>query len=163
MDTFAKQLKPFLKRYKFILLALVLGLILMVIPTDRPETIETPEPAVSDPDICQQLEEILSKVQGVGKVRVMLTQETNQRYQYAADEDRTQTDTAYDLRRQIVVITGADRTQEGLIEQVYSPRYRGAIVVCQGGDQSSVRLAVVEAVANITGLTTDKITVLKMK
>jgi len=41
--------------------------------------------------------------------------------------------------------------------------YRGAVVVCQGGDNASVRLAVVEAVSNATGLTSDRITVLKMK
>ena len=44
--------------------------------------------------------------------------------------------------------------------QVY-PTYRGALVVCQGGDQAAVKLAVTEAVAALTGLTADCITVAK--
>lgn len=39
----------------------------------------------------------------------------------------------------------------------------GAVVVCQGADQSSVRLDVTNAVAAYTGLGSDKISVIKMK
>jgi hypothetical protein len=39
----------------------------------------------------------------------------------------------------------------------------GAVIVCQGADKPVVRLAIVEAVADATGLSTDTITVLKMK
>jgi hypothetical protein len=37
------------------------------------------------------------------------------------------------------------------------------VIVCQGGDQPEVKLAVVEAVCDAVGLTADKISVLKMK
>ena len=46
---------------------------------------------------------------------------------------------------------------------VLSPTYLGAVIVCQGGDSPTVKLAIVEAVSNATGLSADKITVLKMK
>jgi len=36
-------------------------------------------------------------------------------------------------------------------------------VVCQGADRAGVRLAVVDAVKSVTGLSSDRITVLKMK
>jgi stage III sporulation protein AG len=39
----------------------------------------------------------------------------------------------------------------------------GAIVVCQGGDQPTVRLAILDAVSKVTGLGADKISILKMK
>jgi len=41
------------------------------------------------------------------------------------------------------------------------PTYRGALVVCQGGGQADVKLAVTEAVAVLTGLPADRITVAK--
>ena len=41
------------------------------------------------------------------------------------------------------------------------PTYRGALVVCQGGDRADVRLTVTEAVASLTGLSADRITVAK--
>jgi stage III sporulation protein AG len=49
------------------------------------------------------------------------------------------------------------------VRQVIPPKYQGAIIVCQGAEKATVRLQVVEAVVNVTGLTADKITVLKMK
>ena len=50
-----------------------------------------------------------------------------------------------------------------MITQVIPASYMGAIVVCQGGDRPSVKLAIVKAVSDVTGLTSDKISVLKMK
>jgi stage III sporulation protein AG len=39
----------------------------------------------------------------------------------------------------------------------------GAIVLCQGADVPSVRLAIVDAVSKVTGLVANQISVLKMK
>ena len=42
-----------------------------------------------------------------------------------------------------------------------SPQYLGAVVVCDGADSPQVQLAVTQAVAQFTGLSTDRISVLK--
>ena len=42
-------------------------------------------------------------------------------------------------------------------------QYRGALIVCAGADSPQVRLDLVNAVAGLTGLSTDRITVVKMK
>ena len=47
-----------------------------------------------------------------------------------------------------------------MTRQVY-PTYRGALVVCQGGDRADVKLAVTEAVSALTGLSSDRVTVAK--
>ena len=78
---------------------------------------------------------------------------------YVYDEDNSDTQD----RKEAVVITDASRAQSGLVSQVLPPVYLGAVIVCQGGDLPAVRLAVVEAVGAATGLTADKISVLKMK
>jgi len=39
----------------------------------------------------------------------------------------------------------------------------GAVIVCQGADDPQVRLSIVDAVSKVTGLGSDKISVLKMK
>jgi len=61
------------------------------------------------------------------------------------------------------VIISSGSGEQGLIQTVTPPVYLGAIVVCQGGADPSVRLAVTQAVSVITGIGTDRITVLKMK
>ena len=53
--------------------------------------------------------------------------------------------------------------QDVVITQQRYPLYQGAVVVCQGAGKASVRLAVTEAIAALTGLTSDKISVVKWK
>ena len=43
------------------------------------------------------------------------------------------------------------------------PVYQGAVVVCQGAGNSQVRLTVIDAVSVLTGLSSDKISVVKWK
>ena len=105
------------------------------------------------------LEAILSKIQGVGRVHVLLTEAQGSRTIYVQDESTSQDS----LKTDAVIITDSSRSQTGLVCQVLPPVYQGAVIVCQGGDDPSVRLAVVEAVCDATGLSADRITVTKMK
>ena len=43
--------------------------------------------------------------------------------------------------------------------QTVAPQFRGALVVCAGGDDPGVRLQVIRAVSALTGLGSDCITV----
>ena len=124
-----------------------------------PQVTAAPAPeSVSD-----RLEEILAQIQGVGKVRVMLTESAGAQTVYQTDRDEERTDTSTSVRVETVIVSDQNRVQNGLVKSVTPPTYLGAIVVCQGGDQPSVRLAVSQAVSNVTGLGIDRITVLKMK
>ena len=59
-----------------------------------------------------------------------------------------------------VVVDGA-QGETPVVKRTWYPTYRGALVVCQGGDQAAVRLAVTEAVMALTGLSADRVTVAK--
>ena len=142
--------KELVRKYRYVLLVVLAGLFLMALP-DGKNTKAAPEPAAAETeprqDLQTGLEEILSQIQGAGRVRVLLTQREGERTVYQTDEDST----------------SSDRSQTGLVQQVNPPTYLGAVIVCQGADSASVRLAIVSAVGSVTGLSTDKITVLKMK
>ena len=66
----------------------------------------------------------------------------------------------YARRSKTVLVDGASGDETVVIRRVY-PTYRGALVVCQGGGRAEVRLAVTEAVAAVTGLPSDRVTVAK--
>lgn len=160
MDSLKQRLLKLVKQYKYVALILTAGLVLMLLP--EKQTVEqaviptsTAEPASME----NMLEDILTQIHGVGKVRVLLTVAEGEQVIYVYDEDRSETD----QRRNAVIITDGSRAQAGLVSQVLPPCYLGAVIVCQGGEDPSVRLAVVEAVCDATGLTADKISVLKMK
>lgn len=153
-----------LKKYKYILVVILAGIFLMALPeknTQTPQPVQTA--AASEPNLQQSLSTLLSKIEGAGKVEVLLTQAEGSETLYQTDEDRSSGETTMERRQTTVLVTNNTREETGLIRQINPPAYQGAVVLCQGGDNARIRLAIVEAVANATGLTTDKITVLKMK
>ena len=161
----AGRAKNLVGKYKYVLLILLLGILLMSLPEGSKESMQ-PEISVPAPvyaSKAEELEAILSQFSGVGKVRVMLTEAAGSETIYQTDEDRSETSDAQNIRVETVIVSGSERTETGLVRTVVPPVYLGAIIVCQGGDSPAVRLSVAEAVSNVTGIGTDRITVLKMK
>ena len=159
MDTLNK-LKQLAGKYAYVLIVIFAGLILMLLPGREAADPESHVEAPKEVDSMQEnLEAILSKIQGVGRVHVLLTEAQGSRTIYVQDESTSQDS----LKTDAVIITDSSRSQTGLVCQVLPPVYQGAVIVCQGGDDPSVRLAVVEAVCDATGLSADRITVTKMK
>ena len=57
-----------------------------------------------------------------------------------------------------VLCAGEDGEEVVLLTQYY-PSFRGALVVCPGGDDPQVQLAITQAVSALTGLGSDRITI----
>jgi stage III sporulation protein AG len=155
-----EKLLSFVYRYKYVALILVIGLILMTLPSSTEDTLPDKEEQVRQENLEEKLEGILSQIQGVGKVRVLLTPQTGEEVLYQTDEDRSADGS---IRMETVILSGADRGQTGLVRTVTPATFLGAIVVCQGAEDASVRLALTQAVSNVTGLGTDRISIVKMK
>lgn len=115
--------------------------------------------------IQTEMEEILGAMDGVGQVKVMLTVESDGERQLAQDTQLSYSgDTAapedYSRKSETVRLDGSSGDEAVVVRSTY-PTYRGALVVCQGGGSAEVRLAVTGAVAALTGLPTDRVTVAK--
>lgn len=153
-----------LKKYQYVLLVLFLGILFMVLPEGKQPSpaAEVPSEPIQ-PDLQQSLSQILSRVEGAGKVEVLLTESAGARTLYQTDEDISSSDNTEDIRRDTVIISNAGREETGLVKQVLPPTFQGAIILCQGAGDARVRLAIVQAVMGVTGLGADNITVLKMK
>ncbi len=161
------SIKTWIAKYKYALIVLLVGLLLMMIPSREPEsglkTESESKEVLQNVDLATELSEILSNVQGAGKVKVMLTESEGERTLYQTDTTYSQSDTNTNSKTQTILITDSDRNETGLIHQKNPPIYRGAVVLAQGADEPTVRLAIVDAVSKVTGLGADKISVLKMK
>lgn len=166
LNAIGTKILEFIKKYRFVILILVIGIVLMVLPGNRDEepaqTVSGTEKAVFQ-DPTEELTQILSQIQGAGKVRIMLTRSAGEKTVYQTNQDCDTSEENRSVRLETVIVTNSDRAEQGLTQQIMAPEYRGAIVVCQGADNDAVRLAIVEAVSDVTGLGTDRISVLKMK
>ena len=154
-----------MKKIVSLLLVLLLGLVLLCWPQEnkQPQNPDKQQEQSPEEDLEKRLEAALGQVSGVGMVRVLLTKSSSETTLYQTDEAEAQEEHGGNVRRETVLVTDGSRQQTGLVQKIQAPSYRGALVVCQGGDIPAVRLAVVEAVAGVTGLSTNRITVLKMK
>lgn len=160
-----------LGKYKFVLLVAVIGVVLMLWPTGTKQG-ASGEIVINDSDSRDELqklessmEEILGKMEGVGRVDVMLTLHSSSELVLASDttlrySGNPQNPNDYDRSSETVTVSGGSGT-DVVVTQERSPQYRGALVVCDGGDSDSVRLRVVEAVSALTGLGADRIAVVR--
>lgn len=148
------------RKYRSVILAALAGILLMTFPDSKQDIPpQKPSEVIVEQDLESELAVILSSISGAGKVDVLLTQQEGERTVYQCDEIRNEGE----LRLDTVLITGSTRDESGLILQILPPVYRGAIIVCEGADNARVQLDIVEAVKNVTGLSSDRIAVLKMK
>ena len=141
------------------LTVLLAGIVLMLLPAQKETPAAQPVPTQPETTLQESLTEILSMVSGAGEVRVLLTEAAGEETVYQLDEDSDDSG----LRRETVLVSDTNREKAGLVRRVNGPEYLGAVIVCQGADSAAVRLAIVEAVKSATGLSSDRISVLKMK
>lgn len=156
-----EYLKVFFDKYKYPILVLGLGLLLVFSDNlfswgkqEAPKTQPTAESAADS--VERQLTQVLSQIDGVGRVTIALTTQSGDKTVYAKDSK-------YSGEGEEIVVISEGGRQKPLVEYTVSPQYMGAVVVCDGGDNSRVKLEVTNAIKALTGVSTDHIVILKMK
>ena len=163
----AKKLAGLAIRYKYVLLVILAGVVLLLLPGGEGEGSQNTRSQVSqtagqDFDLAeteQRLAQALSKVDGAGEVTVVLTLAGSGRQELAQDTTSSQQEGGQEDSRTTVVISQGSGVQQTVALQQLSPEFRGALVVCSGGDDPGVRLKLTQAVAALTGLGTDRIAI----
>ena len=159
-----KITKP-VDKYKYVILILIIGVALMMFPTGSTSNKVIAEELQQEAAIPmnEKIAELLSKVEGAGKVEVLLSIKTGEEILYQSDNDVSTNENSSTSRMDTVITSDSQRNEAGLIKQTNPPIYLGAIILCQGADSPTVQLALCDAVCKITGLSSDKISILKMK
>lgn len=173
------KLPAFLERCKYPALILLLGLALVLWPSGREEASapqEAPaasEAAAADPGeeyrlrTEKQLADLLSQIDGAGRVRVMLTLKTGPAAVYQTDRTESLTregekENRSSEERTVIFDRGSAYDEPAVVSTAY-PVFQGALIVAEGGADPTVRLQLTGAAAALLGLGADQITVVKMK
>lgn len=164
--TYGSKAMTIMQKYKYVLLVIIAGIVLLRLP-DPKKVVQQPNAGIpetgSELSVEESLARILGMIEGAGRVEVMLTQVKGEEILYQTDSRQTTGEHTRDIQSDTVLVSGDDRTETGLIRQRNPPVYQGAIILCQGADNAEICLSIVNAVMGVTGLTSDRITVLKMK
>ena len=146
---------------------LVCTMLLLILPRGRSvsadgkdESDTLPQFSLSDEE--KRIEEALKRMEGVEEVKVLLTLESTAEREYARDVDENSSVSGSGESRSDRASKVTNLSGRALNVRSSYPRYRGALVVASGGG-ASLRLEITNAVAALTGLGTDKISVVKGK
>jgi len=124
--------------------------------------------------IKENLEDILSKINGVGKVKVMITyaktSETIPLYNEDYSEKSTEeTDKQGGVRTVVEKDTKTEiiyKEENGekipITQSIISPKIEGAIITAEGASNITVKTNIIQAVEAVTGVATHKIQVFEM-
>lgn len=133
------------------------------------------EESTSNNDIEYRLENILSDIRGVGKVKVLVTYSQTNQVIPMYDEDSTQTTTEEtdssggtritneSSSKKDIIYEEKDNKKSPITQSIVSAKIEGAIVTAEGAKNSEVKTNIIQAVEAVTGLSTYKIQVFEMK
>ena len=123
----------------------------------------------------EKLENILSKIQGVGEVNVFVnyseSSEVVAMYNETSKVSNTEeTDTSGGVRKvqqtdtqKDIIYKEDDGDKTPITKKVIEPKIEGAIVTAKGATDATVKANIIQAVEAVTGLATHKIQVFEMQ
>lgn len=123
-------------------------------------------------DLEDKLEDILSKMTGVGKVKVLITysQTSSIVPMYSQSESinvTEETDSAGGTRKQESSNINKEIITDGesnvVTQTVVYPKVEGAIVIAEGGANAQIKSNIIQAVSVVTGVATYKVQVFEME
>lgn len=129
----------------------------------------------TEDEMVKELEEILSNINGVGKVKVMITYSRTSQNIPIYNEDLTEKNTEEtDKQGGTRKVTETDTKKEVIYKEengeklpitqsIISPTIEGAIVTAEGAGNALVKTNIIQAVEAVTGLATHKVQVFEMK
>lgn len=156
-----------LKNVRLLVVLGFAGMILILLSEFLPEKNKAENREGSDYSVSEyadqmerQVEEILGKIEGVGKVSVMLTVEGTEEYIYAQESKESISSGAENSSQQLeskYIFVQKNGDKDALVKKVINPRISGVVVVCEGGDDSSTREKIYNAVSVSLGIASNRI------
>ena len=134
----------------------------------------TQVPQIGSTDLQTSLEQILSKIQGVGKVNVFINySESSETFAMYNENSKTstteETDNSGGTRKveetdtdKEIVYEEKSGVKTPIVQKTLEPKIEGAIITAEGAGNATVKTNIIQAVEAVTGLATHKIQVFEM-
>lgn len=170
------------KLLKIIVVAGLAGVVLIFLSSmlgekskAKPSDAEQPAAIVTNAEYENMLEaevyELIKSIEGVGEAKVMITLSSGVEHIYVTEDsinsDKTsaQKETVEErlqTSKKTILIEDDNGRKKALLRKTLEPVIKGAVIVCEGGDDIIVQERVTDAVKAILGLSSSKICVTKL-
>ncbi len=153
MNDLIRKIMPEVKKYWFIPVMILLGILLMTRQLDQPEAIVVSATAAEEKYIEEterRIIEMLKGVEGAGDCLVTITLSSGGKMEYVREEGN------------VLVITDKDGNQSAVISRENAPEIAGVTVASKGAGSVVVRNNIVESVSTVLGIGTNKICVVSI-
>lgn len=110
----------------------------------------------------ERIASLIGQVQGVGECRVMVTLESGSRFVYAAEQGYSEGTDTYTANEKTLFVD-TENGPVGLLITEVQPTVKGVAVVCDGGDDPTVREQVIGLVSAAFNISSGRICVAKQK
>ena len=112
----------FIKQNKYVLVIAVIGIFLLLPEMENQDETVAYKAEVPTLSTEQQLSQLLSTMDGAGKVKVLLTLAEGEEILYQTDVSESFSNNESDREVSTVIISGSDRSETGLICKVTPPK-----------------------------------------
>ncbi len=170
------------KKLKFIMLLGIAGIIIIAItsfiPNKKPQQqTDTKEQTMEEYKALleQEVMELVTSINGVGKANIMVTLKNGVEYVYAKEEkqntDKTngamgdeQTIQQRDnYEQKTILVEDSNGRKTALIRTRLEPTVKGVVIVCEGGDDVIIQEKVIDAVKTALGIGSNNVCVTRLK
>jgi stage III sporulation protein AG len=171
---------------KFIIIAVLVAIALIFLSgffkNDNTSTAKAtaPQNVVTSEQYAENLEksltDIVTRIQGAGAAKVLVTLERSTEYVYATEEKRsnqttedksggsaTKNEANNDTEIKYILVKDADGAQKVVPVTEVQPVIKGVVVVCDGGDNPTVQQNIITAVTTALDITSVRVCVIKAK
>ena len=105
-------------------------------------------------ELERKLTDIISSIEGAGRVKVMITLENSEENVYAVDINESKNE-------YVLIKTSSD--EGGLLLKIIQPKIRGEAIVCDGGEINKVKMRILDATCSAMGISSSKVSISKME
>lgn len=122
----------------------------------------------------ENLENIISEIQGAGKSKVLVTLENSTETVYATEERKnkeasedkssgeiTRKKESDDSEKKFITIKDSEGTEHALAVTEIEPKVKGVVIICPGGDDIVVKKRIVDATTTALNINSTRVCVTK--
>lgn len=153
MNELIKKWVPEVKKYWFVPVMILLGVLLMTRQLDQPEAVAV-SAVDSDRQFISETEsrvaEMLKSIVGAGECRVTITLSSSGKKEYVREDGN------------VLVITDKEGNESAVISRENAPEIAGVTVASKGAGSAAVRNSIIESVSTVLGIGSNKICVVSM-